>query len=71
MKLNQVRWGLAIAGLLASEASLIAAAFAWVAIYSYFLNPGHTAGFYEQYAQATTPYLALLLGIPAFFIACL
>jgi hypothetical protein len=70
MKLNNVRWGLAITGLLAAEASLIAAAFAWVAIYSYLVNPGQTAAFYEQYAESTTPYLALLLGIPAFFITC-
>jgi len=70
MSLKKVRWGLAIAGLLAAEVPLIIAAFAWVAIYSYLVNPGHTAAFYENYAQQTTPYLALLLGIPAFFLAC-
>ena len=68
MHVHQVRWRLAMAGLLIAEASLIAAAFAWVAIYSYVLNPGHTAAFYEQYAQVTTPYVALLLGIPVFFL---
>lgn len=72
MKLNlkDVRWGLAVVGLLAAEASLIAASFAWVAVYSHLVNPGHPLSFYQQYAQATGPYIALLLGIPALFVVC-
>jgi hypothetical protein len=70
MKLNTVHWGLAGAGLLAAEATLIAAAFAWVAIYSYAVNPGHPASFYEEYAQYASPYVALVLGVPAFFVTC-
>ena len=64
------RVGLAVLAFLAAEASLIAAAVAWVAIYSYFVNPGHPAEFYQQYAQKSSPYIALLAGIPAFLLAC-
>jgi hypothetical protein len=67
---NRPRWGLAVLSFLAAEASLIAAAVAWVTIYSYLVNPGHPAEFYQQYAQTSSPYIALLAGIPAFLLAC-
>ena len=69
MDLGNVRRRLAIAAA-RGEAWLITASFVWVAIYSYLINPRHTAGFYALYAQTTLRYLALLLGIPAFFVAC-
>jgi hypothetical protein len=31
------------------------------------VNPGRGIAFYEHYAQATVPYMALALGIPVFF----
>jgi hypothetical protein len=37
MKIN---WGRAFAGALIGEIAQIAAAFGWVAIYSYLINPG-------------------------------
>lgn len=68
MRLNQVHWGYAVGGLLAVEVAMIAAAFAWVAIYSYLIEPGHPAAFYEAYAQTASPYVALTLSIPFFFL---
>lgn len=70
MPLNKVRWRLAVVAFLVAEASLIAAAYAWVAIYSYFIHPGRPISVYEQYAQTSSPYVALVLGIPVFFFAC-
>ncbi len=70
MKLNNVRWGWAFAGALAAEATLIAAAFGWVAIYSHLLHPGQTLTFYQEYAKGASPYVSLTLGIPVFFVIC-
>ena len=70
MDLGNVRRRLAIDAPLAAESSLITASFVWVAIYSYLTDPRHTDGFCEYYARTTLPYLVLLLGIPAFFVAC-
>ena len=70
MQFNQVRWRLAIAGILGAEASLIAMAFGWVAIYSYFVNPGQQFAVYDRFAQATVPYIGLLLSVPVFFFTC-
>jgi len=44
MKLKNVRWGAALGGALAAEAAVVAAAFAWVAIYSYFAASRRIAG---------------------------
>src|SRR5262245_29027393 len=65
-----VRWGWAVAGVLAAEATLVAAAFAWVAIYSYLLNPGQQAADYQRYAMSASPYVCLLLGVPVFLAIC-
>lgn len=61
---------MAIVGFLAAEVAMIAAAFGWVAIYSYLINPGHSNDFYEDYAQRNIPYLALWVSLPVFFFLC-
>ena len=48
----KIRWGRAFAGALAAEIAQIAAAFVWVAIYSYLINPGQPLATYEAHAQA-------------------
>lgn len=55
---------------LAAEAMMIAATIAWVAFYSYVIDTGHPAAHYEQYAQRAGPFVALILGLPAFYIVC-
>ena len=47
---------------------LIAAAYLWVAVYSYVLEPGHEFGFYEQYAQTASPVVGVFAGLPVFWI---
>lgn len=49
---------------------LVAAAFAWVAIYSHLIEPGHDVAYYRQYAQQASPWVALTLGMPVYFAAC-
>jgi hypothetical protein len=56
--------------LLVAEVALIAAAFAWVAFYSYLVHPGETAAFYQRYAQVASPWVSLLAGTPIFYLVC-
>ena len=70
MKLNQVRWGFVLAGVLVAEATLVAAAFGWVAIYSHLIHPGEAVTFYREYANTASPFVALILGFPVFYMTC-
>ena len=70
MKLKEIRWGVALAGALAAVVVLIAAAFAWVAIYSYLLHPGESPAFYQQYAMSASPWVSLVMGFPVFYLVC-
>jgi hypothetical protein len=70
MNLQDVRWRYAIGGAIAAEVLMIIAAIAWVALYSYFIHPGETPEFYQEYAQAASPWVAVISGIPAFYLVC-
>jgi hypothetical protein len=61
-------WLHALAGYIVLEAILIAAAVGWVAFYSYALHPGESATFYQAYAQDASPIVALIAGIPLYFL---
>lgn len=65
----KIRWGRAFAGALAAEITQIAAAFVWVAIYSYLINPGQPLAAYEAHAQASGPWVSVLAGAPIFYAA--
>ena len=62
-------WGLAALALMVCEVLMIALAFGWVAIYSYFIHTGEDAAFYEAYAQVASPWVALITGIPILFLS--
>ena len=66
MKIHWVRAG---AGALIAEIAQIAAAFGWVAIYSYLINPGQPMATYQAYAQASGPWVSILAGVPIFYAA--
>jgi hypothetical protein len=70
MNIHNVRWVMALAGAIFAETVLVAAAFAWVAIYSHLVNPGQSLAFYQEYAKGSSPYVSLLLGMPVFFTTC-
>jgi hypothetical protein len=70
MKLGQIRWGMALGGAFAAEFVLVAAAFAWVTIYSYFLHPGESLVFYQQYALLSSPWVSMVMGMPVFYLVC-
>ena len=65
----KVNWGRACAGALVAEITQIAAAFGWVAIYSYLINPGQPMATYQAHAQASGPWVSILAGAPIFFAA--
>jgi hypothetical protein len=69
MKLSQIRWGRALVGVLIAEVVLVAAAFAWVAFYSYAVHRGESPEFYQRYAQHASPWVSLVLGFPVFYFA--
>lgn len=63
-----LRWmALTVVGL---EIALILSAVAWVAIYSYLINPGHDPGYYQNHAQFASPIVSVVVGIPYLFFAC-
>ena len=66
MKIN---WGRASGGALIAEIAQIAAAFGWVAIYSYVINPGQPMATYEAHAQASGPWVSIVAGAPIFYAA--
>lgn len=70
MKWKDIRWGAALGGMLVAEAAQIAAAFAWVALYSYLVHPGETPAFYQRYAQVASLRVSLLAGTPIFYLIC-
>jgi FtsH-binding integral membrane protein len=54
---------------LIAEIAQIAAAFGWVAIYSYLINPGQPVATYQAYAQASGPWVSIFAGAPIFYAA--
>lgn len=56
--------------MLLAEFGQIAAAFAWVAFYAYFVHPGETQAFYESYAQVSGPWVSIIAGTPIFYLVC-
>ena len=65
----KIHRGRASAGALIAEITQIAAAFGWVAIYSYFINPGQPMATYQAHAQASGPWVSILAGAPIFYAA--
>lgn len=70
MNWKDIRWGAALGGMVVAQLAQIAAAFAWVALYSYLIHPGETPAFYERYAQGAAPWVSLLAGTPIFYLVC-
>jgi hypothetical protein len=65
----QIKWGRALGGAVIAEIALIAAAFGWVAIYSYVINPGQPFATYQAHAQASGTWVSTLVGVPIFYAA--
>ncbi len=66
--MRSVNWIRAVGGALLAEAAQIAAAFAWVAIYSYAINPGQPVSVYQQHAQDSGPWVSIVAGFVIFYL---
>jgi hypothetical protein len=66
---QSIRWGAAVGGAILAEVAQVIAAVLWVAIYSYVLNPGQSMDVYEQHAQASGPWVSIIIGFPIFYFA--
>ena len=65
----KIKWGRAFGGSLIAQIAQIAAAFGWVAIYSYVIDPGQPIATYQAHAQASGPWVSILAGAPIFYAA--
>jgi hypothetical protein len=64
------RWLAAVGGSLLAHAALIAAAIAWVAIYSYLIAPDKDVSAYQAHARQSGPWVSLVVGMPLFYFLC-
>lgn len=69
MTRSDIRWIPAVLGALAAEAAQVAAAFGWVTIYSYGIDPGRSQEHYQAYAATSAPWVSLVAGVPIFYAA--
>jgi hypothetical protein len=67
MTIRDVHWLRAIGGAVLAEAAQIAAAFLWVAVYSYIINPGQPLAVYQQHAQDSGPWVSIIAGFVIFY----
>jgi hypothetical protein len=65
----KINWGRAFGGALIAQIAQIAAAFGWVAIYSYLITPGQPMATHTAHAQASGPWVSILAGAPIFYAA--
>ena len=67
---DRIPWGWVALTVVGLEIALVLSAVAWVAIYSYLINPGHDMPYYQKHAEFASPIVAVAVGIPYFFFAC-
>lgn len=68
MSSSNFSWRKVIGGVLVAEVVLIAAAFLWVAVYSHLIAPGQEMSAYHQHAQASGPWVSVIVGVPVFYL---
>ena len=42
----------------------------YMVAYSYVINPGHDAAYYQAHARVSAPYSSIVVGMPLMFLAC-
>jgi len=68
-RISPISFGAAAASAFAALSILAAAAYAWVALYSHWLAPGHDLDFYRHYARQSSPIVGIVAGMPLFWFA--
>jgi hypothetical protein len=67
---DRIPWGWVVATGVGLEIAAIGSAIAWVAIYSYLIHPGEDSAYYQEYARAASPVVAVVLVGPYWFFGC-
>lgn len=67
---DHIPWGWVALTVVGLEIALVLSAVAWVAIYSYLIDPGHDQAYYENHAQFASPIVSIVVGMPYLFFAC-
>jgi hypothetical protein len=70
VEVDHIPWGWVALTVVGLEIALVLSAFAWVAIYSYLINPGHDLPYYQKHAEFASPLVSVAVGVPYFFFAC-
>ena len=63
-----IHWGKAFGGAMGAMVTLFAIGYLYVVFYSYVVNPGQAEAAYERHAQAAVPIVAVIAGIPLFYV---
>ncbi len=64
---HRPNWPRVLAAIVIAQVTLIAGAVGWVALYSHLIEPGQPIAAYQAHAQASGPWVSLILGVPVFF----
>ena len=67
---DHIPWSWVALTVVGLEIALVLSAVAWVAIYSYLINPGHDLVYYQNHAQFASPIVSVVVGMPYLFFAC-
>ena len=67
MNLSRLAWlvGVALLVMIAN----VAVSVLYMVVYSYLIDPGHDAQYYEAHIQVAAPYCSIVAGIPLMFLA--
>ena len=66
---NGNRWWLVVPTALVVMILNVALHVLYMVVYSFVINPGHEAAFYQTHAEYTAPYSSVIAGIPLMFLA--
>lgn len=67
---DHLPWGWVALTVVGLEIALVLSAVAWVAIYSYLINPGHDLVYYQNHAEFASAIVSVVVGMPYLFFAC-
>lgn len=68
--MKENRWVWIIPTTLAVMITNVAIHILYMVVYSYVINPGHDAAYYQAHAQVSAPFSSIVAGMPLMFLAC-
>jgi len=68
--MKKTRWVLIIPAAIAVMIVNVVMHILYMVAYSYVINPGQDAAYYQAHAQVSAPYSSIVFGMPLMFLAC-